>query len=63
MKVTTHLFLSASCLLGALVSVTAEAASEQPNILFILADDQGYGDIQRHGHPYLQTPNLNRLYD
>jgi len=36
---------------------------EQPNIIFILTDDQGYGDIQRHGHPYLKTPHLNRLHD
>lgn len=38
-------------------------AAKQPNIVFILTDDQGYGDVQRHGHPYLQTPNLNKLYD
>ena len=36
---------------------------EQPNILFILTDDQGYGDIERHGHPLLKTPNLNKLHD
>lgn len=32
-----------------------------PNILFILADDLGYGDLQSYGNPYLETPNLNRL--
>lgn len=35
----------------------------KPNILFILTDDQGYGDLGRHGHPLLKTPNLDRLYD
>jgi arylsulfatase A-like enzyme len=39
------------------------AQAEKPNILFILTDDQGYGDIARHGHPYLDTPNLDRLHD
>lgn len=37
--------------------------SIKPNILFILTDDQGYGDIGRHGHPYLETPNMDRLHD
>ncbi|AQQ70043.1 Arylsulfatase [Limihaloglobus sulfuriphilus] len=38
-------------------------ADRPPNILFILTDDQGYGDIGRHGHPLLKTPNIDRLYD
>lgn len=40
----------------------ALADNNQPNILFILTDDQGYGDLQAHGHPYLKTPHLNRLH-
>jgi len=39
------------------------SAKKQPNILFILTDDQGYGDVERHGHPLLKTPNTDRLYD
>lgn len=30
-----------------------------PNVIIILADDQGYGDLGSHGHPILQTPNLD----
>ena len=37
------------------------AASEKPNIIFILTDDQGYGDVNAHGHPYLKTPHTNKL--
>ena len=35
--------------------------SERPNILFIFADDWGWGDLSCHGHPYIKTPNIDRL--
>ena len=35
---------------------------KQPNVILILTDDQGYGDIAAHGNPYISTPNLDRLY-
>jgi arylsulfatase len=35
----------------------------RPNIIFILTDDQGYGDMSCHGHPILKTPNMDRLHD
>ncbi len=35
--------------------------TEKPNIVFIFADDWGWGDLGCHGHPYLKTPNLDRL--
>jgi arylsulfatase A-like enzyme len=34
-----------------------------PNIIFILTDDQGYGDMGRTGHPILKTPNFDSIYD
>ena len=34
---------------------------DQPNVILIMTDDQGYGDISSHGHPYLITPNMDRL--
>ena len=34
---------------------------KRPNIIFIFADDWGWGDLGCHGHPYLKTPNIDRL--
>jgi len=36
-------------------------AAERPNVIFILTDDQGWGDAKFAGHPYVKTPNLDRL--
>ncbi len=46
--------------LRVLSSVFCHAASK-PNIVFIFADDWGWGDLSCHGHPWLKTPNLDRL--
>lgn len=35
--------------------------SQQPNIIFIYADDWGYGDLSLHGHHTITTPNLDQL--
>ena len=37
-------------------------AVERPNVILIMTDDQGYGDIAAHGNPIIETPNLDRLY-
>jgi arylsulfatase A-like enzyme len=42
------------------LTVTA-GASDRPNIIVVLTDDQGYGDLSAHGNPILKTPNLDRL--
>lgn len=39
----------------------AQAASRPPNIIIILADDLGYGDLSCYGHPSIRTPNLDRM--
>ncbi|WP_420399079.1 sulfatase [Flagellimonas sp.] len=34
---------------------------EKPNIILIMTDDQGWGDTGYNGHPYLKTPNLDKM--
>jgi len=38
-----------------------EAQRGRPNIVFILADDLGYGDLACYGHPYAKTPYIDSL--
>lgn len=47
--------------LCALVAASAWADSPQPNVVFILADDLGWRDIEPYGGTYHRTPNLARL--
>ncbi len=49
-------------LLG-LAALGVSKGSAPPNILFILADDMGWGDLACYGHPQVQTPHLDRLAD
>ncbi|QDT06853.1 Arylsulfatase [Rubripirellula lacrimiformis] len=47
-------------LIGCVVT-GASAADDRPNIVVLLCDDLGYGDLECYGHPHIQTPHLNRL--
>ena len=34
----------------------------RPNVILIMVDDQGYGDLACHGNPVVKTPALDRLH-
>jgi len=57
---TKLIFNSMGAVLLASASCT-QAKNEQPNIIYILADDLGYGDLGCYGQEIIQTPNLDAM--
>lgn len=65
MKLIVSVFLAISVLLGCSEkpkkSEDHSANQETPNIILLMADDQGWGDTGYNGHPYIKTPNLDAM--
>lgn len=56
------------CIIAATILISCQPggvteSKAQPNVLLIITDDQGYGDIAAHGNPVIKTPNLDKLHD
>ncbi len=58
MKVTTLLLVG---LMAAPASAQPASTAARPNVVLIIADDLGYGDLSSYGAPDIKTPNLDRL--
>ena len=58
MSVLSILF---SAVLSPGAAIAQQAREQPPNVLLIITDDQGYGDIGAHGNPMIQTPQLDSL--
>ena len=56
-------FLLAALVVGGLALRTeaAESHTPRPNIVLVIADDQGYGDLGHTGNPVIQTPHIDAL--
>ncbi|MEQ6119855.1 arylsulfatase [Reichenbachiella sp. MALMAid0571] len=55
------------CLAFAIIGLSIFSCQDKnikpPNIIVVMTDDQGYGDIAAHGNPYIETPNMDKLHD
>ncbi|MDB4802378.1 arylsulfatase [bacterium] len=51
-----YFLLTITCL-----SFVSSEAAEQPNIIYIMTDDLGYGDLGCFGQEVVQTPNIDRM--
>jgi len=56
-----RLVLVTAALLVWVESPGAAAAADRPNVLVIITDDQGYGDLGVHDNPRIKTPNLDQF--
>ena len=54
--------LLAIVVLNMSVSLVA-GSTRKPNIIIVITDDQGYGDLASRGNPIIKTPNLDKLHD
>ena len=52
-------FLASTAAAG--TALNAQSSASNPNIIFIMADDLGYGDLGCYGQKTIQTPNIDRL--
>jgi arylsulfatase B len=49
--------------MAALFAAALCQAARQPNVVIVMSDDQGYANLSCMGHPLLETPNIDKLYE
>ena len=56
-----HLTTFLACCILAAVSTIAAAADAKPNVILLLTDDQGFGELGAMGNPLVRTPHIDRF--
>ena len=56
-----NIMICAGVLASGACQIQAAKKTEKPNIIFILCDDMGYGDLGCYGQKYINTPNIDRM--
>jgi arylsulfatase A-like enzyme len=63
------IILAVLVFLGLILSCKAQSkvpsktkSKKQPNLIIVITDDQGYGDLAAHGNPLVKTPALDKFY-
>jgi len=58
-----HITFLLVLLLFAIVSFSHAAENKKPNVILIITDDQGYGDVAALGNKIIKTPNMDKLHN
>ena len=61
MHVRTFVLIGLALALGANPLPASQSKAKRPNIVVVLADDMGYGDLACYGHPAIKSPNLDKF--
>ena len=46
-----------------LAALASTALAQRPNVVLVITDDQGYGDLGAHGNAMIRTPHLDALHE
>lgn len=60
-SVITRILIAGGVWLTMVSAMSAAQTGQRPNVIIVLADDLGYGDLACFGHPKFKTPTLDRM--
>ena len=54
-------FIQLAVVACSIAATAFSAKAEKPNVVIVITDDQGYGDVAFTGNPAIKTPNIDKL--